>query len=140
MAFFPDIDDIVVQESTIGKDFVFENGQHILNADGTVQECDDLGGLKNWIMKVVKTQVGAYEVYTRDENEKFGVSIYEELGTKDRAYWLSECKREITEQLEKHEFIDRVEAFNAELEKRKVVITFTVVTTDDIDIEERIVV
>lgn len=140
MAFFPNINDIVVQESKIGKDFVFEKGQHILNVGGTLQMCDDIGALKNWIRKVVETQIDVYEVYTRDEKEKFGVNIYEKLGTKNRSYWLSECKREITEQLEKHELIDRVENFTVEIIKRKVVIIFVVTTTDDIKIEERIVI
>lgn len=137
--FFPDIGEIEVNETKIGKDFVFENGQHILQADGNIKECDDIGALKNWIRKVVETQVDVYEVYIRDEKEKFGVNIYEKLGTKDRGYWLSECKREITEQLKKHRYIERVEKFTVEIIKRKVVIIFAVITTDDIEIEERVI-
>ena len=129
MAFFPEIENITVStKKEIGKDFIFENGQHILNADGTLKECNERENIENWIRKVVSTQVGAYEVYVRDEKESFGTNIYDNLGTKNRGYWLSEIKREITEQLLKSEFIDEVKNFRINTERRKIIIEFDVVT------------
>ncbi len=142
MAFFPLVEDIEIKEtkSEIGRDFVFVNGQHIINEKGLLKEyTNEADILKEWIRKVVLTQAGAYEVYTKGESEVFGVSIWEKLGSKERGYFLSELKREITQQLTKSEYIEQIKDFEAVTEGRKVVIRFTAVTKD-IEIEQRIVI
>ena len=100
----------------------------MLNPDGTLKECSERENIENWIRKVVCTQMGAYEVYVKDENERFGTNIYDNLGTKNKGYWLSEIKREITEQLLKNEFIEEVKNFSINTDRRKVIIEFDVVT------------
>ncbi len=140
MAFFPDVSDINVNESRgIGIDFVFKDGSHVLNADGTLKVCSKRENIENWIRKVISTAVDAYEVYVKDESKSFGVNIYEKLGTKDRGYWLSELKREITEQLLNSNNIKSVTDFNIICEKRTAVVSFTVVTNDDINISNEFV-
>lgn len=140
---FPEIKSLNITDSVDNKskiDFVFENGQHILKDNGILKECSIRERLQNWIEKVVRTQAGAYEVYTKDEVRKFGVNIYEVLGTKNKGYWLSELKREITEQLIDNSEIERVEDYKAEIDKRSVKISFRVVTVDGIKNEIEVIV
>lgn len=137
MSFFPEIDDIKINDNkNIGIDFEFINGQHIVENNGKLKEATGIESLKNWIRKVVKTQVNAYEVYVRDESKKFGVNIYEKIGQKDRGYWLSEIRREITEQFEANNYIERVERFEVSIVKRKVVVIVAVEVNDGLKIEE----
>lgn len=139
MAFFPVIEDInVSDERKMGRDFAFENGGHILNADGTLREWSERESIENWIRKVLSTCKGAYEVYVKDEGDSFGTSIYEYIGTKNRGYKLSEIKREIKEQLLKNKFIEDVYGFTIETEKRKTIIRFNVRTTEGIIIQEEV--
>lgn len=138
MSFFPEIEEIVygTESKEIGIDFLFDakTGQHIVEK-GNLRECSERETLEQWIKKTITTQLGAYEVYVRDENENYGVRVYDKLGTKDRGYWLSELKREITEQLLKNENITAIEKYDVAYVKRRVIISFTVITTDGIDID-----
>lgn len=131
--FFPNVEEITESNNQgLGIDFVFEKGQHILKSNGLLQECTDRENLENWILKVVLTQINAYEVYYRDETEKFGVSIYDYIGTKNRGYWLSEMKREIISQLENNSNIDYVKDYKVDLIGRKCNVSFTVVCGENI--------
>ena len=134
---FPEVEDFNIgTESTgIGIDFVFRNGQHILQKDGDLQECTEVENYVQWIAKVVTTQKDIYEVYTREEAEKFGTDLESYLGAKHRSYWLSELQREITEQLLKNKNITAVKNYKAEFARREVQISFTVVTASGINID-----
>lgn len=137
MSLFPEMEKIErVKENKRAKDFVFDyrSGQHIVS-DGNLRECSEREMLEQWIRKTVTTQLGAYEVYVKDENENYGVRIYDKLGTRDRGYWLSELKREIREQLLRNENIDSIEDYDVEYEKRKVIIRFSVITNENIRID-----
>lgn len=134
---FPEVEDFNIgTESTgIGIDFVFRNGQHILQKDGDLQECTEVENYGQWIAKVVTTQKDIYEVYTREEAEKFGTDLESYLGAKHRSYWLSELQREITEQLLKNKNITAVKNYKAEFARREVQISFTVVTASGVNID-----
>lgn len=134
---FPEVEDFNIgTESTgIGIDFAFRNGQHILQKDGDLQECTEVENYGQWIAKLVTTQKDIYEVYTREEAEKFGTDLESYLGTKHRSYWLSELQREITEQLLKNKNITAVKNYKAEFVRREVQISFTVVTASGINID-----
>lgn len=143
MAFFPDIDEIKVSSGNrvIGRDFYFERGQHYLDERGNIKEyLSDVDILKEWIRKVILTQADAYKVYVQDEKEKFGVSIWEHLGSKDRGYFLSELKREITEQLTASTHIKEIKDYSAKAEGRKIIIRFTAVTEDNIEVADEIII
>nr|DAD95054.1 MAG TPA: Protein of unknown function (DUF2634) [Siphoviridae sp. ctVqj4] len=114
----------------IGKTFVFnyKTGQHLL-IDGRMVECTLNEAISQWIEKVLRTALGKYGIYIVDEDEDFGISIYNYIGerTLHMGYVASELKREITEQLLKHRYIERIEDYTAQRNRRTLEITFNVV-------------
>lgn len=135
MGIFPEIYKISNENTNkkLGIDFEFDEstGQHII-ANGSLAICSNRENIQNWIRKVIRTQINSYEVYIKDEKERFGVNIYDKLGTKDKGYWLSELKREITEQLEKHSMIESVTDYKAEYKNRKLTIYVVVMTQEGV--------
>lgn len=112
---------------TLGKcfKFDFEKGQHII-VDGKFVECDFKENIRHFIQVVLRTKKDTFKVYTVDEDEDFGLSIYNELGNKifHKGYILSETKREITEQLLNHPFIKEVNNFDFKFENTVLTVTF----------------
>lgn len=130
---FPKIESFTVDKGIkLGRDFVFVDGQHILQDNGTPAIANDRENIENWCRKVITTMLGVYEVYTKGEKDSFGISVYDRLGTKEKAYWASEFKREVTEQLTKHNCIEAVKDFTAEFVRRDIIIKFTVVVTEGV--------
>lgn len=113
----------------LGKTFLFDykTGQHILK-DGKMIECTSDEAVAQWIEKVLRTAVGKYGVYVVDEITDFGIAIYNYIGEKrlHTGYIASELKREITDQLLNHRYIESVENFEAERNGRTLEITFSV--------------
>ena len=122
----------------VGTDFLFdyETGQHILK-NGTLEECSEVESIKQFIQNVLRTKANSYKVYTEDETEVFGISIYDYIGTRKLpdGYLNSELKREVTETLLKHPFISEVKNWNGKRNKRGLEISFTTVLTDSTLIE-----
>lgn len=114
----------------LGKCYLFDykTGQHKI-VDGKLVECAPNEGVMQWIEKVLRTELNKYAIYTEDENEEFGISIHDYIGTKKfpMGYIASEIKREITQQLIQHRYIDRIEDYKVEQEKRGLNIIFTAV-------------
>lgn len=116
----------------LGKTFVFnyKTGQHEL-VDGNMVECSSDEAVAQWIEKVLRTELDKFEIYVEDETDEFGISIYRHIGKKtlNIGYIMSELKREITEQLLRHRYINYIEDYSAQLESRnrKLHITFTAV-------------
>ncbi len=113
----------------LGKTFLFDykTGQHVLK-DGKMVECTADEAVAQWIEKVLRTAVGKYGVYVIDETDDFGIQIYNYVGEKKLhvGYIASELKREITEQMSNHRYIDSVENFEANRNGRTLEITFSV--------------
>lgn len=114
----------------IGKTFLFDykTGQHILT-DGKLKECTTNEAISQWIEKVLRTEINKYGIYTIDESDGFGISVYEYVGKRKlhMGYVASELKREITEQLLKHRHIESIEDYTAEQINRSLHVTFTAV-------------
>ncbi len=136
---FPKINDniIEIEENkpiSLGKcfKFDFENGQHII-VDGKFVECDFKENIQHFIQVVLKTKINTFKVYIGDENEDFGLSIYNYIGNKvyHKGFILSETKREITEQLLNHPFIKEVDNFNFDFENTNLTITFNCYLQND---------
>ena len=112
---------------TLGKCFTFdfEKGKHII-VDGKFIECDFQENIKHFIHVVLRTKINTFKVYTVDENEDFGLSIYKHIGNKvyHKGFILSEAKREITEQLLNHPFIKDVDNFTFDFENTLLTINF----------------
>ena len=114
----------------IGKTFLFDyrTGQHILT-DGKLEVCMPDEAVSQWIEKVLRTEINKYGIYTVDESDEFGISVYEYVGKRKlhMGYVASELKREITEQLLKHRYIESIEDYKAEQINRSLHVIFTAV-------------
>ena len=126
------------ETETVGCDFLFdyETGQHIVK-NGVLAECNTIQGIQQFIQNVLRTKANSYKVYTENETEQFGISIYDYIGTRKLpdGYLNSELKREVTETLLKHPFISEVKNWNGKRNKRGLAISFTTVLTDNTLIE-----
>lgn len=111
--------------------FDYTTGQHML-IDGKVEKCTDTTAIAQWIEKVIRTEKNKYEIYTEDEAEEFGISIYQYIGLKNfpLGFAASELKRELTEQLTAHPMIEEIQDFRTEKEKRGLKVFFSVVLKD----------
>lgn len=122
----------------VGIDFIFDygTGQHTMQ-NGLLAECNTLQGIQQYIQNVLRTQANVFEVYTTDETEVFGISVYEYLHTRTLpdGYLNSELKREVTQQLLVHPLISSVSDWKGEREKQGLHIYFTVTLTDSSIIE-----
>lgn len=108
--------------------FDYETGQHNI-IDGKPVMCSLVQTMEQWIEKVLRTELDKYGVYTIDEYENFGISLYRYIGEKNIpiGYVASELKREITEQMLQHRYIKEVTDYQAIREKRGLHILFTTV-------------
>ncbi len=119
---------------TLGKcfKFDFEKGQHIV-IDGKFVECDFKENIKHFIQVILRTKKDTFKVYMIDEEEDFGLSIHSHIGNKvyHKGFILSECKREITEQLLNHPFIKDVDNFTFDFENTLLTINFNCYLQND---------
>ena len=111
--------------------FDYKTGQHKI-IDGKAVMCslvETVETMEQWIEKVLRTELNKYGIYTIDETENFGISIYRYIGEKNipMGYIISELKREITEQMLQHRYIKEVTDYQAIREKRGLHILFTTV-------------
>ena len=81
-------------------------------------ECSFEENVRQFIQTVLRTKLDIFKVYIEDEQESFGLSIYNYVGQKvlNKGFIFSELKREITEQLLNHRFIKEVNNFNFDFE------------------------
>lgn len=130
---------VTTETEETGVDFLFdyETGQHITE-NSLLTECTTLESVKQYIQNVLRTQANAYDVYIQGENDVFGISVYEYIGTRTlpAGYINSELKREVTENLLKHPLIAGVSNWEGKRERRGLNISFTVTLTDGSIIEE----
>lgn len=134
-----------IEESTettaeeVGNDFLFDytTGQHIIS-NSLLTECTEVESVRQFIQNVLRTKANAYKVYTTEETDIFGISVYDYLGqrTLPMGYINSELKREVTEQLLNHPYISSVSNWVGKREKRGLEVSFTVALSDGIIIEE----
>ncbi len=117
-----------------GIDFLFDynTGQHITE-NGLLKECTNLQTVQQYIQNVLRTKANLYKVYTEGENDIFGITVYDYIGTRTLpdGYINSELKREVTELLLKHPFINEVKDWCGKRNKRGLEISFTAVLTDN---------
>ena len=67
--------------------FDYKTGQHKI-IDGKAVMCSLVETMEQWIEKVLRTELNKYGIYTIDETENFGISIYRYIGEKKYSYGL----------------------------------------------------
>ena len=127
----------------LGKTFLFDfkTGSHKV-IDGRLQECTLMESVAQWIEVILRTELNKYKVYTEDETEDFGISIYKYIGDRNipLIYLASELKREIEEQLLKHRFIESITDYSTERVNRGLHIQFTVVLKNNDTIRKEVII
>lgn len=122
-----------IQEASPGVDFVYDydKNEHIMDK-GLPTEQSIFLGVKQYIENVLRTPANTVGVYTKAEDEIFGISVYDYIGKRKLpdGYLNSELKREVTENLLRHPLIAEVRDWKAERVRRGLDIEFTAVLTD----------
>lgn len=116
------------KQPTLGRvlKFDYDKGCHVLK-DGRFVECTALEAVMQYIEHVLRTELDKYRVYKVEKDDDFGISVYRYIGSKKLPpdYFASELKREITEQMENHKYIDYVDGYKYEFKERKLFAEFT---------------
>ena len=127
----------------LGKTFLFDfkTGTHKV-IDGRLLECNLTESITQWIEVVLRTELNKYKVYTVDETEDFGISIYKYIGNRNipLIYLASEHKREIETQIIKNRFIESITDYNTERVNRGLHIQFTVVLKNNNTIKKEVII
>lgn len=111
----------------IGKTFLydFDKGDFVMR-NGKLIELYGIDALKQWIVKVLKTEKFRFRIY---ENVEYGTSIETLIGSNlPRAYVESEIEREVTESLLQSPYIERLEGWQFERDGKWMRIRFTVIS------------
>lgn len=124
-----DFNDVEVEEELepIGKTFLydFEKGDFVM-VDGKLVELFGLDSLKQWILKVMKTESFRFRIYA---DNPYGTSIEALIGSNlPRAYVESEIEREVTESLLFSPYIERLEGWQFERDGKWMRVQFTVIS------------
>lgn len=120
-----------VQETGVDFLFDYETGQHIVK-NGVLSECTQVQTVQQYIQNVLRTKANLYKVYTKGEDDIFGISVYDYIGTRTLpdGYLNSELKREVTQLLLKHPNINEVRDWCGKRNRRGLEISFTAVLAD----------
>ncbi|MFJ8261402.1 DUF2634 domain-containing protein [Rummeliibacillus sp. NPDC094406] len=113
----------------LGKSFLydFDKGDFVLK-DGKMVEIHGVEVLKQWILKVLKTERFRFRIY---ENIEYGVTLEDLIGSSfPRSFVEAEIKREVTASLILHSYIESVEDWTFEHDGKWMKVWFTVVTID----------
>lgn len=124
------IDEIAEEDlPKIGKSFLFDfkNGEFVLK-DGKPVAAEGLEALKIWVTKTIMTEKDRFTIY---ENTDYGTTIEDLIGSNyPREFVESEIKREITEALINHSYIQNITDLKLNKDGSSMKIKFTVVTAD----------
>lgn len=110
--------------------FDFAAGDFVL-VDGKLVPITDKAAVKVWVEKCLRTEKHQYAIYARDDDNEYGVSIEDLIGSVfPRAFIESELKREITEAVTRHPRISSISNLSAVRDGANMMISFTLNLTD----------
>ncbi|RKD26678.1 hypothetical protein BEP19_15840 [Ammoniphilus oxalaticus] len=113
----------------MGKSFLFDftKGEFVLR-NGKMVEVEGLDALKVWIEKCMRTERYRFRVY---EGVEYGVTLEDLIGSNlPRAFVEAEIKREVTESLIQHPYIDDIQDWRFERDGKWMRVQFRVITPD----------
>ncbi|GED64356.1 DUF2634 domain-containing protein [Lysinibacillus fusiformis] len=122
----------------LGKSFLydFDKGDFVIR-NGKMVAIHGLETLKQWIIKVLKTERFRFRIY-KDEN--YGATLDDLIGSSlPRAFIEAEIKREVTAALLEHTHIQEVQEWQFERDGKWMRIKFRVVTVEGaFDMDEQL--
>ncbi|UPW82720.1 DUF2634 domain-containing protein [Lysinibacillus sp. Ag94] len=130
--------DIKTDLPPLGKSFLydFEKGDFVIK-NGKMVEVHGLETLKQWILKVLKTERFRFRIY---KGIPYGVTLEDLIGSSlPRAFIEAEIKREVTASLMEHTHIQAIQEWQFTRDGKWMRIKFRVVTVEGaFDIDEPI--
>lgn len=121
--------DIETDLPPLGKSFLydFDTGDFVLR-NGKMVEVYGLETLKQWILKVLKTERFRFRIY---KEIPYGVTLEDLIGSSlPRAFIEAEIKREVTASLVEHTHIQDIQKWQFSREGKWMRIKFTVITVE----------
>ncbi|WP_432408565.1 DUF2634 domain-containing protein [Wukongibacter sp. M2B1] len=118
--------------------FDFNTGKYLLK-DGKMVEATYGEGIKQWVIMLIATEFGKYNVY---KDTEFGLRLRQLIGKKNIPIGIinSEVKRQIEEKIVLHPQITGIQNFTAIRGNNELKISFEVLTQKEINVEvERVV-
>ncbi|WP_374966013.1 DUF2634 domain-containing protein [Lysinibacillus sp. RS5] len=120
----------------LGKSFLydFEKGDFVMR-NGKMVEVHGLETLKQWILKVLKTERFRFRIY---KSIPYGVTLEDLIGSNlPRAFVEAEIKREVTESLMEHTHIQAIQEWQFTRDGTWMRIKFRVITMEGaFDVDE----
>lgn len=139
------IDNERTSDLGIGKSFLFDFGKSdFVIKDGKLIVIKDTDALKVWIEKILKTERFKFEIYnvTEDQvqNTEYGVTLIDLLIGHDYpiSFVESEIKREITEALQRHPLIQRLEDWEIKKDNPLISVGFKVILINGNILEQEV--
>ncbi|MBP2027394.1 hypothetical protein J2Z35_001188 [Acetoanaerobium pronyense] len=136
MDIFPVSDiNLILQEQTeeaapsVGKvyKFDFENGRYLLQ-DGKLIKTTKIEAIQQFVKWTLKTLIRKYKIYDEDYGMDYSFIGYKNIPI---GFVNSELKRQIEEQLEAYPLINKVINYSGIREGSKLIISFTLITTEN---------
>lgn len=130
---FPDTDfnienEVVEEKKSLGKVYLFDfdTNKYILE-DGKLVETTKNEAIRKYAAWTIKTILGKYAIYQDD----YGIDFSFRFTKLPTGFVESELRRQIKEQLTKHILVNDVVDFKTTRESSKLIMSFTLVTTEN---------
>lgn len=115
------------------KDIMYDiEKKKIVVKDGDVVIADKKQLVKQWIYLLINTEVNKYKIY---QDTDFGIVFLYQIKGKElysSGFTIAQIKDELTEKIEKHDWIDRVENIEIEMKFTKLIIKITVILDNEV--------
>ncbi len=114
------------------KDILYDvEKKKIIVKDGNVAIATKKEQIKQWIYLLINTEIGKYKIY---KDTGFGIAfLYEVRGHEfySSGFTIAQIKDELTKKIEKHNWVERVESVEIQVEFNTMIITTTVIVDDE---------
>lgn len=121
------------------KDILFDvEKKEIVVKDGNVIIADKKEQIKQWIFLLINTEIDKYKVY---KDTDFGIVFLYEMRGYDfysSGFTIAQIKDELTEKIEAHQWVEKVEDIEVEKGFNNLIITITVIVEGE-EVESKVV-
>lgn len=115
------------------KDILYDvEKKKIVVKDGNVVIASKKEQIKQWIFLLINTEINKYKVY---KNTGFGIAfLYKVRGHEfySSGFTIAQIKDELTEKIEAHSWVERVDSVEIEIQFNTMIITTTVIVDNEV--------
>lgn len=124
----------------LGKSFQYDflQGDFVLK-DGKLVSVEGVEAIKVWVEKVIRTERFKFKIYEQDDGDEYGTTIKDLLGmVLPRSFIEAELKREITEAVIMHPWIQSISNLTTERDGSWVKVSFQINLADGSTTEQEV--